>query len=89
MANRAPYPGFNPNFKNVKKRKGLHRTVMVVEILSKKPPTQAVKALLGEQLEAKLDQLMGRNSLMEYDVVSDDRFDVLLQSGLRIVSDGY
>jgi hypothetical protein len=89
MDKKTPYPGFNPSFKNVKKRNGNFRTVLVLEVLSKKQLTQTIKALIGEQVEAKLEQLMGRNGLIDYDVVSDDRFDVLLQEGLRIVTEGY
>jgi hypothetical protein len=89
MDKKNPYPGFNPSFKNVKKRNGNFRTVLVLEVLSKKQLTQTIKALIGEQVEAKLEQLMGRNGLIDYDVVSDDRFDVLLQEGLRIVTEGY
>lgn len=89
MDKKTPYPGFNPSFKNVKKRNGNFRTVLVLEVLSKKHLTQTIRALISEQVEAKLDQLMGRNGLIDYDVVSDDRFDVLLQDGLRMVSEGY
>ncbi len=86
MPSKLPYPGFNPNFKNVKRRKGLSRTVMVLEVLSKAPLKPAVKAFVLEQVEAKLDQLMGKNGLAEFDVVTEDRFDVLLQQGLRYES---
>ena len=89
MDKKTPYPGFNPSFRHVKKRNGNFRTVLVLEVLSKKQLTQTIKALIGEQVEAKLEQLMGRNGLIDYDVVSDDRFDVLLQEGLRMVSEGY
>mgnify|MGYP006893288158 CR=1 FL=1 len=84
-----PYPGFNPSFKNVKKRNGLHRNVFVLEILSKKPISAATRALISEQTEAKIDQLLGKNGLVDFDVVSDDRFDVLLQQGLRFTAEGY
>jgi hypothetical protein len=47
------------------------------------------KALISEQTEAKIDQLLGKNGLIDFDVVSDDRFDVLLQQGLRFTADGY
>jgi len=84
-----PYPGFNPSFKNVKKRNGLHRNVFILEVLSKKPINAATRALISEQTEAKIDQLLGKNGLVDFDVVSDDRFDVLLQQGLRFTTEGY
>jgi len=84
-----PYPGFNPSFKNVRKRNGLHRNIFIIEVLSKKPISPTAKALISEQTEAKIDQLLGKNGLVDFDVVSDDRFDVLLQQGLRFTADGY
>lgn len=89
MSKKLPYPGYNPNFKNVRKRKGLHRSVIVLEILSKKPLNTTARALVTEQVEAKIDQLTGKNGIVEFDVVTDDRFDVLLQQGLRLKSEGY
>lgn len=83
MGSKLPYPGFNPNFRNVRKRKNLHRSVIVLEILSKKTLNPSVKAHVLEQLEAKLSQLMGKNGLIEFDLITEDRFDVLLQEGLR------
>lgn len=83
MPEKLPYPGFNPSFRNVKKRRGLSRNVLVLEVLTKTKIKPASKALIIEQVEAKLSQLMGKNGLIEFDLITEDRFDVLLQEGLR------
>ncbi len=86
MASKPPYPGYAPSYRNVKKTGGYTRTCLVIELLSLGDLDNVQMAFIQEQLEATVEKMRQKVMTLEStQVVTPDRFDPLLQEGLRIV----
>jgi hypothetical protein len=81
-----PYPGYPPNYKVVDDTGGYKRTCLVIEFLSLGGLDNTQLALVQEQLEATVERLKGqlRSSVEGAQVITPDRFDPVLKSGLRL-----
>ena len=82
---KAPYPGYPPSIKQVRESGGLSRTCLVVDVLSLKPMLPEELAVLQESLEMAIERTKSRLATLESSrVVTPDRFDPLLRTGLRL-----
>ncbi len=83
---RTPYPGYPPSYKVVDETGGYNRTCMVVELLSLGALSPIQMTMIQEQLEAAVHkiQFQMRATIESSQVVTPDRFDPVLRSGLRL-----
>ena len=79
----APYPGYPPSYCIVNNTGGYDRTCLVVELLSLGVLTDHQLTHIKEQLEATLNRLLPA-IVDKSQVVTPNRFDTLLRSGLRV-----
>ncbi len=82
---KTPYPGFAPSYRTVDKIGGYTRNCLVVEVLSIEALNSTQLAYISEQLEFTINKLIPEMATMEnIKVVTQDRFDPILKSGLRL-----
>jgi hypothetical protein len=80
-----PYPGFAPNYKIVTETAGYKRTCLVIDILSLERLSSIELAIIEEQLSAQLCKLStSMPNLERCEVITPDRFDIMLSDGLRV-----
>jgi len=79
------YPGFSPSYRVVEQTGGFARTCLVVEVLSLEALSDPEAAMIKEQLEAGLANLLRQmGNLERIRVVTADQFDPQLRAGLRL-----
>jgi len=80
-----PYPGYSPNYRQVKTTGSLNRTCLVVDILSLDVLSDAQIAVLQEQLSAQLNTICKKmQNIEKTEIIVPSRFDRLLKEGLRL-----
>jgi len=80
-----PYPGYPPTYQVVDKVDGLRRTCIVIDLLSLGQLSNSEMAMIQEQLEACAEKLQSTlTSLKVAQVVTPNRFDPILKTGLRL-----
>lgn len=80
-----PYPGYSPNYKEISYVGGLHRNCLIIDILSLDKLQPAEIAMLEEQLSAALTKITkNMHNIEKCDLITPDRFDRILKSGLRL-----
>lgn len=77
------YPNFPPNYKSVTIHGGLHRTCIVIDILSLNTLSQGELAVIQERVEAAIENIRNHN-IEKTDVVLPNRFDPIVKEGLRL-----
>ncbi len=80
-----PYPGYPPSYGNIDSLGDLKRTCLVIDLLSLDKLTNVQLAQISEQLDIMLAKLkLSIITLEKFQIVTPDRFDRLLQTGLRL-----
>lgn len=81
----SPYPGYPPNFRIVDVLGGMHRTCLVIEVLSLGSIDDLQLSVMRDQLEGLLEKMKVSMPMIEKTKVAlPTQFDKLLRDGLRI-----
>ena len=80
-----PYPGCNPSVKTIIKKGGLHRSCFVVDVLSHEELSNTQQAVIEEHVQAYINKLVNLMPAIEAaEIIHPERFDPILQEGLRL-----
>lgn len=81
-----PYPGLSPTYAEANVVGGYNRNCFVIEFLSLGELGNTRTAAIQEQLEAAAERLVKQFKaiIQSSQVVTPDRFDPILKSGLRL-----
>jgi hypothetical protein len=80
-----PYPGYQPNYKQVTSVGGYHRNCLVLDVLSLDSLDDAEIAMIEEQLSALTGKLAkSMPNIHKIEVITPSRFDKIVRDGLRL-----
>lgn len=86
MENDLPYPGYPPNYTSIDRVGGLHRDIIIIEILSR---SKLSKEELNDSVAILNDAITvikkrHKENIDHIVPITSDRFDRLLRDGLRL-----